>query len=277
MTAAPRAPTTARSSPTATCTAPDPPAPARTRAAGPHRHPDRAGPRRPDRRAGPVQARPPHRRRPRRLPPRPVPRRHGQDPLPPPPRINAAGPGPARDPHPARTPPGLLHPADHHRPAGRAHRPAQKHDYPSAAWRRSYTRRTGAERGFASAKDPATNDISRGWCRLMGLTPLMLFTTTLLIVRNQRILAAWNARQQDNQHRAAKGLPPKTRQHRRKIPPAPPQSPPCRHKRPAAPRQAPPPPQPQAPRTKQAARNPRTQPASPRTGINPARTATPTK
>ena len=70
---------------------------------------------------------------------------------------------------------------------------AQKHDYPSAAWRRSYARRTGAERGFATAKDPATNDITRGWCRLMGPAPLMLFTTTLLIVRNQRILAAWNA------------------------------------------------------------------------------------
>ena len=54
---------------------------------------------------------------------------------------------------------------------------AQKHDYPSAAWRRSYARRTGAERGFATAKDPASNDIARGWCRLMGLAPLMLFTT----------------------------------------------------------------------------------------------------
>jgi hypothetical protein len=94
---------------------------------------------------------------------------------------------------------------------------AQKHDYPSAAWRRSYARRTGAERGFATAKDPATNDISRGWCRLMGLTPLMLFTTTLLIVRNQRILAAWNTRQQENESRAAKGLPPKTRRRRRKT------------------------------------------------------------
>jgi hypothetical protein len=31
---------------------------------------------------------------------------------------------------------------------------AQKHDYPSAAWRRSYARRSGAERGFATAKDP---------------------------------------------------------------------------------------------------------------------------
>jgi hypothetical protein len=95
---------------------------------------------------------------------------------------------------------------------------AQKHDYPSAAHRRSYARRTGAERGFATAKDPATNDISRGWCRLMGLTPLLLFTTALLIVRNQRILHAWNARQEQNQRRAAKGLPPKTRRRRRTTP-----------------------------------------------------------
>jgi hypothetical protein len=94
---------------------------------------------------------------------------------------------------------------------------AQKHDYPSAAWRRSYARRTGAERGFATAKDPATNDISRGWCRLMSLAPLMLFTTALLIVRNQRILHAWNARQEENERRAAKGLPPKTRRRRRKT------------------------------------------------------------
>ena len=94
---------------------------------------------------------------------------------------------------------------------------AQKHDYPSAAWRRSYARRTGAERGFATAKDPASNDISRGWCRLMGLAPLTLFVTTLLIVRNQRILHAWNTRQEQAQRRAAAGLPPKTRRRRRKT------------------------------------------------------------
>jgi hypothetical protein len=94
---------------------------------------------------------------------------------------------------------------------------AQKHDYPSAAHRRSYARRTGAERGFSTAKDPASNTIARGWCRLMGLAPLMLFTATLLIVRNQRILAAWNTRQEETQRRAAKGLPPKTRKRRRKT------------------------------------------------------------
>jgi hypothetical protein len=94
---------------------------------------------------------------------------------------------------------------------------AQKHDYPSAAWRRSYNRRSSAERGFATAKDPASNTIARGWCRLTGLAPLMLFTATLLTVRNQRITTAWNTRQQDNARRAAKGLPPKTRKRRRKT------------------------------------------------------------
>jgi hypothetical protein len=64
---------------------------------------------------------------------------------------------------------------------------------------------------------PASNDISRGWCRLMGLTPLMLFITTLLVVRNQRVIAAWDARQEDNARRAARGLPPKTRKRRRKT------------------------------------------------------------
>ena len=93
----------------------------------------------------------------------------------------------------------------------------QKHDRPSAAWRRSCARRSAAERGLATAKDPASNDTARGWRRLTGLAPLMLFTVTLLVVRNQRITAAWNARQEENQQRAARGLPPKTRKRRRKT------------------------------------------------------------
>jgi hypothetical protein len=93
---------------------------------------------------------------------------------------------------------------------------AQKHDYPSAAHRRSYNRRTGAERGFATFKDPATNDITRGWCRIMGLAPRMLFTTCTAITRNQRIATAWDRRQEDNARRAAAGLPPRTRRRRRK-------------------------------------------------------------
>ncbi len=94
---------------------------------------------------------------------------------------------------------------------------AQKHDYPSQQHRRSYARRTGAERTFATAKDPASNNIARGWTRLMGLAPLTLWLACLLAVRNQRILIAWDARQHDNARRAAAGLPPRTRRRRRKT------------------------------------------------------------
>ena len=98
----------------------------------------------------------------------------------------------------------------------------QKHDYPSAAWRRSYARRTAAERVFATVKDPAASDTARGWCRLAGTVPLMLFTAALLTARNQRVLTAWNARQEESTRRTAQGLPPKTRKRRRKaLTPAP--------------------------------------------------------
>jgi len=102
-------------------------------------------------------------------------------------------------------------------PPGVAAKTRQKHDYPSAAHRKSYARRTGAERTFATAKDPASNNIARGWTRLTGLAPIMLWLACLLTIRNQRILDAWNARQADDARRAAAGLPPKTRRRRRKT------------------------------------------------------------
>src|SRR5262249_20242418 len=167
-----------------------PPA-AGARAARPHRH-QTAGrrPRPQDRRAGPVQARPPHPRRRRWLPPGAVPRRCGQDPLPAAARLHDAGPGPARDPAAPRTSPGLPRPADDHRPPAVLAPTAKTPPSPPGPGGPPPPRRTGAERGFATTKDPATNDITRGWCRLMGLAPLMLFITTLLIARNQRILTA---------------------------------------------------------------------------------------
>ena len=91
----------------------------------------------------------------------------------------------------------------------------QKHDYPSPAHRRSYTRRTSSERTFSTIKDTASNNITRGWCRLMGLTPLTLWLACALNIRNQRILTAWDARQADTARRAAAGQPPRTRKRRR--------------------------------------------------------------
>jgi hypothetical protein len=95
---------------------------------------------------------------------------------------------------------------------------AQKHDYPGASWRSSYARRTAAERTYSTTKDPATNDAGRrGWCRLMGLTPITLFLTVLYVARNDRIIVAFETRAADNARRAANGQPPKTRRRRRRT------------------------------------------------------------
>jgi hypothetical protein len=51
----------------------------------------------------------------------------------------------------------------------------------------------------------------------MGLTPLTLWLACLLAIRNQRILTAWDTRQAEDLHRAAAGLPPKTRRRRRQT------------------------------------------------------------
>lgn len=94
---------------------------------------------------------------------------------------------------------------------------AQKHDYPSPQHRHSYQRRTAAERTFATLTDRSRNDLSRGWCRLFGLTPIALLTATALIARNIRITDSFTARQHEQQHRAACGLPPKHRRRRRQT------------------------------------------------------------
>ena len=64
----------------------------------------------------------------------------------------------------------------------------QKHDYPSLAYRRSYARRTGVERSFSTLKDPASTDVRRGWCRLMGRTKNLLMLVCAVVVRNLRVL-----------------------------------------------------------------------------------------
>lgn len=93
----------------------------------------------------------------------------------------------------------------------------QKHPYPSEAHRLSYGPRSAAERANATIKDPASNDIAPGWCRLMGLVPMTMMLSCLIVVRNQRVLASFAARHAENERRAAQGLAPKTRRRRRKT------------------------------------------------------------
>ena len=93
----------------------------------------------------------------------------------------------------------------------------QKHPYPSQAHRLSYGRRSAAERANATIKDPASNDVAPGWCRLMGLVPMTLMLSCLIVVRNQRVLSSFAAHHAENERRLAQGLAPKTRRRRRKT------------------------------------------------------------
>jgi len=94
---------------------------------------------------------------------------------------------------------------------------AQKHDYPSRAHRYSYARRTAVERTFSTTKDRASNDMTRGWCRLMGTGAVFLFAGCLFVVRNARILDAFEKKRDDDARRLADGLPRRTRRRRRKT------------------------------------------------------------
>lgn len=93
----------------------------------------------------------------------------------------------------------------------------QKHDYPSQAHRHSYNRRSAAERSFSHLHDPASNDIKRGWSRLIGLTPNTLFLASAFIIANIRVADAFTTRQADNQRRAARGQPPRHRRKRQRT------------------------------------------------------------
>ena len=190
------------------------------RAARPHRHQGAGrGPRPQDRRAGPLQARPPHQ-----------PTTHdGYH------RVQCpAAMGKIRCPlRPAsmtldRDRPEILTPPEHPQaccaqqtitvPPDVLAKTAQKHDYPSAAWRRSYARRTGAERGFATAKDPASNDISPRLVPPHGPgAPHAVHHHAARRPQPAHPARLEHPAGRNPAPRAAKGLPPKTRKRRRKT------------------------------------------------------------
>lgn len=102
-------------------------------------------------------------------------------------------------------------------PVSVAAKTAQKHDYPSRAHRLSYTRRTAVERTFSTTKDRASNDMTRGWCRVTGVTAISLFTLTCFVARNKRILDSFEEKRIDDERRRLTGLPVKTRRRRRRT------------------------------------------------------------
>jgi len=91
----------------------------------------------------------------------------------------------------------------------------QHHDYPGKSWRASYARRSAVERSNSRIKDPATVDVAKGWCQVMGLVTPSPFLAAALVVRNLALVDAFEARQVENARRRVAGLPPKTRRRRR--------------------------------------------------------------
>lgn len=102
-------------------------------------------------------------------------------------------------------------------PASVATKTQQKHDYPSPEHRRSYARRSAAERTFARVFDPATINIARGWCRLIGLTPSALFLACAFVTSNTHAADAYAARKAKDDQRRECGLPPQRRRRRRRT------------------------------------------------------------
>jgi hypothetical protein len=93
----------------------------------------------------------------------------------------------------------------------------QKHDYPSSAHRRSFARRTAVERTYSTMKDPASTDVTRGWCRVMGLGAISVLLACAVVVRNRRVLDAFEERRRGDLRRQALGLEPKRRRRRRRT------------------------------------------------------------
>ena len=150
------------------------------------------------------------------LPSRRVPRRHGQDPLPAPACLDDPGPGRPEILTPPENPPACCTRQTLTVPPQVAAKTAQN----------TTTRppRTAAPTPAApapNAASPPPRTPSATTSAAAGAAswacPPMLAIACVLVVRNQRILQAWDARQKENERRAAKGLPPKTRRQRRKT------------------------------------------------------------
>lgn len=63
----------------------------------------------------------------------------------------------------------------------------QRHPYLSQRWFNAYRKRSTVERGFASVKHPANEDVGRGWVELFGLTKVTLMFAIGAMSQNLRL------------------------------------------------------------------------------------------
>jgi hypothetical protein len=88
--------------------------------------------------------------------------------------------------------------------------------YGSADWYASYSRRNRVEGIFGNLKNDATQDISRGNIRVMGLAKTSLMTLMSVIATNLRLLDRWHDRQAATQVVAPDGVPERRKRRPRR-------------------------------------------------------------
>jgi hypothetical protein len=101
----------------------------------------------------------------------------------------------------------------------------QKHPYPSPTHRRSYARRTAAERAYARLADPAGEGVRRGWCRLFGTAKNALMYSLAAVAHNIRISESRERQDRAEARRAAYGTSGHSGRHRRHDPGPPSEAP----------------------------------------------------
>jgi len=102
----------------------------------------------------------------------------------------------------------------------------QKHPYPSPVHRRSYARRTAAERAYARLADPAGEGVRRGWCRLFGTAKNTLMYSLAAVVHNLRLLESRERQDQLEARRASQAVSGPGRKRPRRHEQQPPVPPP---------------------------------------------------
>lgn len=73
----------------------------------------------------------------------------------------------------------------------------QRHTWGTDPWIESYSRRTHIEGFFGNIRDASNQNISRGFCRVVGLVKTSLMVAFVVMAANLRILRQWAKRVQD--------------------------------------------------------------------------------
>ena len=73
----------------------------------------------------------------------------------------------------------------------------QQEYWGSSAWIASYSRRSHIEGIFGNLRNPSTQNIKRGFCRVVGLVKTSLMLTFQAVAANIRLIRQWSRRTGD--------------------------------------------------------------------------------